>query len=98
MQHFTLETIEIDYGLTAETTEILHISTIGLLTVYNARTETKCTMQGVEAQNSLGAMLEALEYIQTAKRNSKTLQIVERVKTTSGEKLTGRINFDRFKW
>lgn len=96
MLHFTLKTKTEDFGLSYETTEELHIETVGLLTVRNARNDTLCSMQGREAQNNMGAMLECLEFINNSLRNSKNLKIGS-IETVDGYTITkGTVNFSRF--
>ena len=98
MLHFTLKTKTEDYGLSYETIEELHIETVGVLTAYYANNDSKVTMQGKDAQNKSGAMLECLEFINNSQRNSKNLK-VSSVDFKEGYAITkGMVNFDRFVW
>ena len=98
MLHFTLKTKTEDYGLSYETIEELRIETVGLLTAYYANNESKVTMQGKDAQNKAGAMLECLEFINNSLRNSKNLK-VESIDFKEGYTITkGKVNFSRFIW
>lgn len=98
MLHFTLKTKTEDYGLSFETTEELHIENIGILTVYNANKETRVTIQGREAQNDAGAMLECLEFINNSLRNSKNLKVYS-IDFKEGSTITkGIVNFNRYVW
>lgn len=98
MLHFTLKTKTEDFGLSFETTEELHIETIGILTVYCTNTETRVTMQGVDAQYKAGAMQECLEFINNNQRNSKNLKVYS-IDFKEGSTITkGTVNFSRFVW
>lgn len=98
MLYFTLKTKTEDYGLSYETTEELHIETTGVLTVVCNESGTMCNVQGVEAQNDIGAMLECLEFINNSLRNSKNLK-VHSIDFKDGYTITkGKVNFIRFVW
>ena len=98
MLHFTLKTKTEDFGLSYETTESFTVETVGTITVVSNESGTRCNMQGREAQNNLGAMLECLEFINNSLRNSKNLK-VESFETVEGGTIKkGKVNFSRSVW
>lgn len=77
MKNFIYTTQETDYGLHYETIETLHVETIGCLTVRTSShsiNSYEVKYSGNDASNT-GALLEALLFINNARRNSKTLKI-----------------------
>lgn len=98
MRHFTYTTQEIDYGLDIETIETLHIETIGYLISTVSAKGIKTEYSGNDPASNSCALLEAIDFINNAKRNSKTLKITSTVQSEGVTTLKGTINIDRFVW
>jgi len=97
MNKFIYTTQETDYGLDIETIETLHVETIGYLTVINSNNSNVVKYNGNDSSNA-GALLEAILFINNAKRNSKTLKINSTVQSNGVTTIKGTINIKRFMW
>lgn len=98
MKHFTYTTQETDYGLSYETIESLHIATIGYLVSKASSKGIKTEYSGNDPASNAGALLEAILFINNAKRNSKTLKITSTVQSEGVTTIKGTINMQRFIW
>lgn len=98
MKHFTYTTQEKDYGLDIETTETLHVGGIGYLTVLSSKNSSKVEYSGKDPSGNTGALMEALLFINNAKRNSRTLKVVSTEQSEGVTTLKGTINIKRFIW
>ena len=98
MKPFTYTIQEKDYGLSYETMETLHIETIGYLTSTTSAKGSKTEYSGKDATSNVGALLEAILFIDNAKRNSKTLKVTSTVQSDGITTIKGTINMKRFIW
>ena len=98
MKHFSYTLQDEDYGLDVETVETLHIGSIGYLTVVSSNNSSKVEYSGKDPSGNTGALLEAIEFINNAKRNSKTLKITSTEQSEGVTTLKGTINMQRFMW
>lgn len=98
MKHFTYTTATSDYGLNYETIETLHVETIGYLTSTTSAKGSDTEYSGNDPDSNAGALLEAINFIIKAKRNSKTLKIDSTVQSNGVTIAKGTINMQRFIW
>lgn len=101
MKHFTYTTQETDHGLHYETIETLHIETIGCLTVrtsLHSINSYEVKYSGNDPMDNTGALLEVIDFINNAKRNSKTLKISSTEQSDGITTIKGTINIQRFMW
>lgn len=98
MKHFTYTTQETDYGLDIETTETLHISGMGYLTVVSSNNNSEVKYSGKDPSGNTGALMEVLLFINNAKRNNKTLKITISEQSDGVTTIKGTINIKRFIW
>ena len=98
MKYFTYTTQEKDYGLDIETTETLHVEGTGYLTVVSSNNSSEVKYSGKDPAGNTGALMEAIEFINNAKRNSKTLKVTSTVQSDSVTTMKGTINMQRFIW
>lgn len=98
MRHFTYTTQETDHGLSYETIKTLHVETVGYITVNSSRYSSEVKYNGNDPVGNAGALLEAIDFINNAKRNSKTLSILSTAQSDGITTIKGTININRFIW
>jgi len=98
MKHFTYTTQIIDYGLSCETIDTLQVEAVGCITLNSSNYSSEVKYSGNNSKDNTGALLEAIDFINNAKRNSKTLKIDSTVQSNGVTTIKGSINIKRFMW
>jgi len=98
MKHYTYTRQETDYGLDVETVETLHVESVGYLTVLSSNNSSEVKYSGKDPAGNTGALIEALLFINNAKRNSRTLKTSSTEQSDGVTTLKGTINMKRFIW